>query len=206
MAESATAAAARSERNARLGELLARTALSDQRAFAELYRQTSSHLFGVALRIVRDRPVAEEILQEAFVNVWNHAGSYAAARSQPMTWLTAVVRNRCLDVVRRRELDTVTLTSADDDDAPLLDVPSGEPSPADLLLAGADAQAVRDCVDALQGGARQAIALAFFQGLSHGELAAHLHEPLGTVKSWVRRGLERLKGCLDALDAGAGRR
>ncbi|MEP7063418.1 MAG: sigma-70 family RNA polymerase sigma factor [Betaproteobacteria bacterium] len=202
MADSTPAAAARAARNVRLGELLARTALADQRAFAELYRQTSSHLFGVALRIVRDRPVAEEILQEAYVNVWNHAGSYAAARSQPLTWLTAVVRNRCLDLVRRREIDTVTLTSADDDHSPAMDLPSGEPSPADLLLAGADAQAVRDCVERLQGGTRQAIALAFFQGLSHAELAAHMHEPLGTVKSWVRRGLERLKGCLDALGAG----
>ncbi len=202
MAET-SAATARDARNVKLGELLARTALADQRAFTELYRLTSSHLFGVALRIVRERSIAEEILQEAYVNVWNHAGSYAVARSQPLTWLTAVVRNRCLDQVRRRELATVTLSPADDSDAPGIDLPAGDPSPTDLLLAGADAQSVRDCVERLQGGMRQAIALAFFQGLSHAELAAHLHEPLGTVKSWVRRALEKLKGCLDAMGVGA---
>jgi RNA polymerase sigma-70 factor (ECF subfamily) len=186
------------ERNALLADLLSRTAMADQRAFAELYRRTSSHLFGVALRIVREAPTAEEILQEAFVNVWHHAGSYVAARSQPLTWLTAVVRNRCLDHVRRRELDTVAISRSDDDGEDRdLDFPSGDPSPADMLMAGADAQSVRDCVETLDGGTRQAIALAFFQGLTHAELADHLRQPLGTVKSWVRRGLEKLKGCLD---------
>jgi RNA polymerase sigma factor (sigma-70 family) len=190
--------AATLERNALLADLLSRTAMADQRAFAELYRRTSSHLFGVALRIVREAPTAEEILQEAFVNVWHHAGSYVAARSQPLTWLTAVVRNRCLDHVRRRELDTVAMSHSDDDGEDRdLDFPSSDPSPADLLMAGADAQSVRDCVESLDGGARQAIALAFFQGLTHAELAEHLRQPLGTVKSWVRRGLEKLKSCLD---------
>ena len=195
---SAEASAARlAERNARIASLLARVALADQRAFEDLYRQTGAHLYGVALRIVRDRAIAEEILQEAYVNVWHHAGSYDAARSQAVTWLTSIVRNRALDLKRRRELDTVTLAGVDDDSPPL-DLPSDEPSPMDLLLAGADARAVRDCVETLDAPTRQAIALAFFQGLSHGELAAHLREPLGTVKSWVRRGLDKLRRCLDA--------
>jgi RNA polymerase sigma factor (sigma-70 family) len=192
---------ARADRSARLAELLARTALSDQQAFAELYRSTSSHLYGVAVRmvavrIVREASAAEEALQEAYVAVWHRAGTYNAARSQPLTWLTAVVRNRCLDSLRRRELDTISMTADDDDDRDL-DLPAEGGSPADLLLAGADAQSIRECVEALEGGSRQAIALAFFQGLTHAELADHLREPLGTVKSWVRRGLERLRQCLD---------
>src|SRR5437879_12607416 len=85
------------ERNARLMELLARVALADQRAFAELYRQTSPHLYAVALRILREAASAEEILQEAYVSVWHHAGTYLAATSQPLTWLTSIVRTRCLD-------------------------------------------------------------------------------------------------------------
>ena len=186
------------DRSASLATALARVALGDQSAFAELYRQTGAHLYAVALRIVRDGAVAEEILQEAFVSVWHHAGSYDAAKSQPITWLTSIVRNRCLDQLRRREVDTVTLASSDDEDAPAWDPPSGGPTPVDLLLAGADARSVRDCVETLEPGPKQAIALAFFQGLSHGELAAHLREPLGTVKSWVRRGLEKLRRCLDA--------
>ena len=190
------AAPATSDRSVRLGGLLSRIAMGDQVAFGEFYEITSSHLYGVALRILKDSPAAEEILQEAYVNVWHHAGSYEVAKSQPMTWLTSIVRNRCLDQLRRRELDTVTLTS-DDDDAPEYDLPSEAMTPAEMLLAGAEARSVRDCVEALDAGPKQAIALAFYQGLSHSELAAHLREPLGTVKSWVRRGLERLKNCLD---------
>jgi RNA polymerase sigma-70 factor (ECF subfamily) len=185
------------DRSARLAGLLSRVALADQRAFAELYRETSSHLYAVALRILRESAAAEEILQEAYVSVWHHAGTYVAAKSQPLTWLTSIVRNRCLDHLRRREIDTVTLSS-DGEDEPVHDIPAGGATPVELLLSGAEAQSVRDCVDTLDAGPKQAIALAFFQGLSHAELAAHLREPLGTVKSWVRRGLERLKRCLDS--------
>jgi RNA polymerase sigma-70 factor (ECF subfamily) len=181
------------ERNARLMELLARTALADQRAFAELYGMTSAHLYAVALRILRDAGAAEEVLQESFVNVWHHAGSYVAAKSQPLTWLTSIVRNRCLDQLRRREVATVTL----DDDEEGLSIAAEDPTPLEMLLSGADARAVGACVEALEQGQKQAIALAFFQGLSHSELAHHLREPLGTVKSWIRRGLERLRACLD---------
>jgi len=189
----ATNPAQQLERNARLMELLARTALKDQRAFAELYRMTSPHLYAVALRILRDSPAAEEILQESFVNVWHHAGSYVAARSQPLTWLTSIVRNRCLDQLRRREVETVTV----DDEEEGVTIAAEGPTPLEMLLAGADARAVKDCVDALDAGQKQAIALAFFHGLSHAELSQYLRQPLGTVKSWVRRGLERLRVCLD---------
>jgi len=184
------------DKSARLTVLLSKVALGDQAAFAQFYELTSSHLYGVALRILRDPPAAEEILQEAYVSVWHHAGSYETAKSQPLTWLTTIVRNRCLDQLRRRELDTVTLTS-DDDDAPAYDLPSDAMTPAEMLIAGAEARSVKDCVDTLDAGPKQAIALAFYQGLSHSELADHLRQPLGTVKSWVRRGLERLKACLD---------
>jgi RNA polymerase sigma-70 factor (ECF subfamily) len=181
------------ERSARLMELLARTALADQSAFEHLYRLTSSHLYGVAMRILRESAAAEEVLQESFVNIWHHAGSYVAARSQPLTWLTSVVRNRCLDRLRKRDVDTVTI----DDEEHAMAIADQSPMPLELLLSGADANAVRRCVETLDAGPKQAIALAFYHGLSHSELARHLKEPLGTVKSWVRRGLERLKACLD---------
>jgi RNA polymerase sigma-70 factor, ECF subfamily len=190
--------AAAAERSARLAELLARTALADQQAFAELYRSTSSHLYGVAVRMLREAPLAEEVVQESYVAIWHHAGTYVAAKSQPLTWLTAIVRNRCLDALRKRELDTVSMTADGDDDNDL-DLPADAGTPDELLLQGADAASVRDCVERLEGGSRQAIALAFFQGLTHAELAEHLREPLGTVKSWVRRGLERLRQCLDRV-------
>jgi RNA polymerase sigma-70 factor (ECF subfamily) len=185
-----------SPRSEALAGLLARTALADQAAFAELYRQTSAHLYAVALRILREPATAEETLQEAFVSVWHHAGSYSPAKSQPQTWLASIVRNRCLDRLRRREPDTVTLTR-DDDDNPEIDLPAEGRTPVEMLLAAAEAQSVRACVDALEGGQKQAIALAFYQGLTHAEVAHHLGQPLGTIKSWVRRGLARLKECLD---------
>lgn len=185
-------------RSAALAALLARVALGDQRAFADLYRQASAHLYAVAVRIVRNGSVAEDVLQEAFVSVWHHAATYNAAKSQAMTWLTSIVRNRCLDHLRKREVDTVSLAPDADDGAPAWDPPSDGPTPVELLEAGADARAIRTCIDGLDAGPRQAIALAFFQGLSHGELAAQLREPLGTVKSWVRRGLVKLRRCLDA--------
>ena len=183
------------QRSARLAELLARVALSDQQAFAELYRQTSSHLYAVALRILRESGAAEEVLQESYVNIWHHAGSYVAAKSQPLTWLTSIVRNRCLDQMRRREIDTVTI----DDEEQGMMLADDRPSLEDMLLSSADALAVKGCVERLEAGQKQAIALAFYQGLSHSELARHLGQPLGTVKSWVRRGLERLKACLDGV-------
>jgi len=183
------------ERNARLMELLARTALADQRAFTELYRLSAPHLYGVALRILRETAAAEEVLQESFVNIWHHAGSYVAVKSQPLTWLTSIVRNRCLDRLRRREIETTTM----DDDEDGVAIAAEGPTPLEMLLAGADARAVRACVEALDAGQKQAIALAFYQGLSHSELARHLKQPLGTVKSWVRRGLERLRTCLDEM-------
>ena len=181
------------ERSARLMELLARTALADQAAFEQLYRLTSSHLYGVALRILRESTAAEEVLQESFVNVWHHAGSYVAARSQPLTWLTSIVRNRCLDRLRKHVVETVSI----DDEEQAMTIADRSPMPLDMLLSGAEASAVRRCVEGLDGSQKQAIALAFYQGLSHSELARHLKQPLGTVKSWVRRGLERIKACLD---------
>jgi RNA polymerase sigma-70 factor, ECF subfamily len=181
------------ERSARLMELLARTALADQAAFEQLYRLTSSHLYGVAMRILRESAAAEEVLQESFVNVWHHAGTYVAARSQPLTWLTSIVRNRCLDRLRKRDVETVSI----DDEEHAMTIADRSPMPLELLLSGAEASAVRRCVEALDASQKQAIALAFYQGLSHSELARHLKQPLGTVKSWVRRGLERLKACLD---------
>ena len=175
---------------ARLAELLARTALGDRKAFAELYEATRAKLFAVSLRIVREGALAEEVLQDSFVNVWNHAADYAQARSAPTTWMTAIVRNRSLDIVRRaREEPDVddALTGALVDEAA---------APDREALARADAHSVRDCLDELEAEQRQSIALAFFHGLSHSELALHLGRPLGTVKTHIRRGLMRLRDCL----------
>jgi RNA polymerase sigma-70 factor (ECF subfamily) len=176
---------------AALSGLLSRSALKDQQAFAELYRRTSSKLFAVAVRIVRRRDWAEEVLQESFVNIWYHAGEYNTSRSAPMTWMISIVRNRSLDWLRRpREEASETLAgmlegTADDGLDPLA-----------RLAESREAIRLAHCLEALDPGQRQSIALAFYRGLSHSELAKHLDAPLGTVKAWVRRGLERLKNCI----------
>lgn len=176
-----------------LGALLNRCALHDERAFAELYRYTSAKLFGVALRILRREDWAEEVLQESFVNIWNHAAAYAAARSQPMTWMTSIVRNRSLDWLRRpRQEDTNV-----DYDLLVENVRDDSADPLEQLTQSAEASALARCMTLLDSQQRQSIALAFQHGLSHSELASHLRQPLGTIKTWIRRGLERLRSCLD---------
>ena len=188
----------------RLAQCLARTALGDRKAFAELYDATSAHLLGVILRIVRQREPSEDVLQEVYVNVWKSAGSYDAALSQPLTWLSRIAR---IDSLRRDQTQPQTVSAHGEDDAEgdddLLErQPDDSPGPLDLLVHAAEAHALRDCMSQLGGEQQQALALAFYQGLSHSEVAEHLNQPLGTVKSWVRRALQALKGCLDRATGG----
>lgn len=173
--------------------LLAACALRDRAAFAELYRATSAKLYGVALRILRREDWAEEVLQECYVSIWAHAPGYQAALAAPMTWMTSIVRNRCLDWLRRPSAET-----PDEDGAIAERSPSPDPGPLEALERVKGAQALTRCLGVLEAQQRQAIALAFYDGLSHADIARHLRAPLGTVKTWVRRGLLRLKGCLDA--------
>ena len=174
----------------RLAALLARTALADRAAFAELYEATKAKLFGVSLRIVRERPLAEEALQDSFVNIWNHAADYAVTKSAPLTWMTAIVRNRSLDIVRRSREEP------DIDEALTNALADERAAPARDAQDRADAHSIRDCLAELEGDQRQTIALAFYHGLSHSELAEHLRRPIGTVKTHIRRGLLRLRDCL----------
>lgn len=178
--------------NARLAVLLAQCALGNQQAFADLYRATSAKLFGVTLRILRREDWAEEVLQESYVNIWNHAGDYAVQKSAPLTWMTSIVRNRSLDWLRRPRQEA----SGEEYDIAVEAWQDDTPGPLEQLAQTRDASALADCLGALDNRQRQTIMLAFFHGLSHSELAAHLKQPLGTIKTWVRRGLERLKNCL----------
>jgi RNA polymerase sigma-70 factor (ECF subfamily) len=173
-----------------LESLLARTALGDRSAFAELYRATSAKLFAVSLRIVRERGLAEEVLQDSFVNIWNHAADYAREKSAPMTWMATIVRNRSLDIVRRSREEP------DIDDTLAQNLADESASPEREAAERAAAHTLRDCLAELEAEQRQTVALAFFHGLTHSELARHLRRPLGTVKTHIRRGLLKLKDCL----------
>lgn len=174
-----------------LHELIARTALRNQAAFAELYRLTAPRLYGVALRLLRRADWAEEVLQECFVSIWHRAPDYRPDASAPLTWMITIVRNRCIDWLRRPDLEipdidgSVTEAAAD-----------GGLTPLEQLLRHDEAGAIARCMEALESRQKQLISLAFFQDLSHSTLAEKLQLPLGTVKSWIRRGLTQLKGCL----------
>jgi len=181
----------------RLAELLAQCALRNQRAFAELYGLTSAKLFGVALRILRRRDWAEEVLQECYVSVWNHAGDYAVQRSAPLTWMTSIVRNRSLDWLRRPQHEA----TGEEYDIAVEAWQDDSPGPLERLAASNEAAALERCLRQLDGKQRQSIMLAFYHGMSHSEVAGHMKQPLGTVKTWVRRGLERLKVCLQPGEA-----
>ena len=175
----------------RLAALLAASASGDRNAFADLYREASPKLFAVSLRIVRERQLAEEALQDSFVSIWNHASDYARARSAPTTWMAAIVRNRSLDVLRRgaHEVEDV-------DEALASNLVDESAAPARDVERAAEEHSIRECLGELEADQRQSIALAFFHGLSHSEAARHLRRPLGTVKTHIRRGLARLRECL----------
>ena len=192
------------DRSRELAQLLARAGLGDRAAFATLYQRTSAHLLGVILRIQRDRAQAEDILQEVYVNVWRSARSFDAAQSQPLTWLTSIARNRAIDGLRRAQtqpkLQSCTVHGGDEGDE--LDLVERQADDADgpleLLGRASEARALTHCMQGLSAAQRQSVALAFFDGLSHAEVAQQMQQPLGTVKSWVRRALLALRSCLDA--------
>ena len=191
------------DRSLELSRLLGRAGLGDRAAFATLYEQTSSHLLGVVLRIQRDRAQAEDILQEVYVNVWRAAQSFDAAQSQPLTWLSSIARNRAIDSLRRTQTQpkfrsTISSTTLDEETDVYDTVASDAPGPLDLLSRASDARALSSCMQTLSAQQRQSVALAFFDGLSHAEVAEQMRQPLGTVKSWVRRALMSLKGCLES--------
>jgi RNA polymerase sigma-70 factor (ECF subfamily) len=184
--------------NQRLVELLGRVALKDQAAFRQLYDLTSAHLYGVALRYLRTQGAAEEILQDAYINVWQQAGKYAAGLSTPMTWLISIVRHKALDQLRKVKTETALTEPLDAGDAGLPNAAADYADPHELFATATEAVVLHRCMAQLDPAHRQSLALAFYNGLSHSELAAHLRVPLGTAKAWVRRRLDRLGKCLEA--------
>jgi RNA polymerase sigma-70 factor, ECF subfamily len=179
-----------------LAALLPRVALGDRAAFERVYRATCAHLLGVAFRILNSRERAEEVLQEAFMNVWHGAGGYDASVAGPMTWLINIVRNKAIDALRSGRTER-TSTSALDDEAMAVQADATQ-QPQALFERSLEALRIAKCMGDLGASQRQALALAYYRGMVHTEIAQALGAPLGTVKAWVRRGLDKLKDCLEA--------
>lgn len=187
-----------------LEALIAAAGQGDHACFARLYAHTHMHLFGVAMRILGQGQAAEDVLQEAYVSIWKNAAGYRSEVGgqtlQAMTWLIAIVRNKALDALRartrRRESELPESGDVDDDHVQSVGAPA--PSAMHLLEQASQALHIEGCMQDLDGSHRQSLALAYYQGLSHSEVAAQMGAPLGSVKAWIRRGLEKLKGCLAA--------
>jgi len=169
---------------------IAACARGDRAALNRLYQREAARMLGVAQRIVKRRPLAEEAVQDAFVQVWRKAASFDPALGSGRTWLYAILRNRALNILRdESRTDLVGESTA-------FDRASEDDDPETIVAKLSDAGALKRCLQTLDEKRRAAILLAYAHGLSHGELAERLSMPLGTVKSWIRRSLGALKECL----------
>ncbi len=174
---------------------LAAAGKGDAVAFRALYDASSSKLFGFALRILHKRELAEEVLQEGFVAIWNHAASYQAHLAAPMTWMATIVRNKAFDHLRRSDA-SVEIDAEQFDREVMNALQDPQATPIEALQMSGDAKALAWCMSALEGAHRQVVALAYFHDLSHSEVANRMKLPIGTVKTWIRRSLEKLRVCL----------
>jgi RNA polymerase sigma-70 factor, ECF subfamily len=172
-----------------LSALISRVALADRAAFAALYRATSAKLFGICLRILGNRPEAEDALQEAYVKVWNRAATFAPGGMSPMGWMVSVARNQAIDVLRQRRGGHVDIEAA-------FDLADSAPDAEDTLAAKGDAAKLHACLDGLERKKADAVRLAYLEGWSYIEVAEKLDIPLNTVRTWLRRGLLALRECL----------
>jgi RNA polymerase sigma factor (sigma-70 family) len=176
-----------------LDGLLLKVASGDRGAFRALYEETSGRLFAVCLRILRDRRLAEDVVQEAYIRIWERARQYDPGVGSARAWVNSVARNHAIDVIRSRGRDT---QMADADAIEIADTSSLRAAEAAI-----EASALWRCLNGLEEKTRQAIVLAYRDGFTYDELSAMLGVPSGTLKTWVRRSLPRLRGCMDNDDA-----
>lgn len=175
---------------AELAELLRRAAERDQSALRALYERTSAKLFGICLRVLGSESEAQDALQEIYVTVWNKASRFDASRASAITWLSVLARNKAIDCLRARRAPAEGIEAADN-------IPDAGLSALDVLEQAQDATKLQHCLDELEERARTMIRRAFFEGATYPELANREDVPLATMKSWIRRGLIRLRGCLE---------
>ena len=178
-----------------LMDLLDRVAARDEVALKLLYDQTASRLYGLALRILGNKEWAEDVLQESFLGIWRSAGAYRDSLSPPLAWMGMLVRSRALDFLRRRRAERLH-TNVPIEDVEELSQDEDAHGPMQLVEASEQAAALHQCLQRLEQPQRQVVSLAYLRDLSHSELASRLKLPLGTVKTWMRRSLERLRKCM----------
>ncbi|WP_236596716.1 sigma-70 family RNA polymerase sigma factor [Paraburkholderia hiiakae] len=173
-----------------LNLLLLDVGTGDRAAFGTLYRRTSAKLFGVCLRMLRDRGEAEEVLQDVYVTVWRRAVTFDPTLASAITWLVAIARNRAIDRLRRHREEPLDESIGDE-------VADEGPSPAAIVEHSEERRRLERCLEGLPAQKGSVIREAFFTGATYAELAERLSVPLGTMKSWIRRSLLQLKACLE---------
>ncbi|MGI9304500.1 MAG: sigma-70 family RNA polymerase sigma factor [Gammaproteobacteria bacterium] len=176
-----------------MAELLARCARQDATALERLYRAAAPKLYGVSLALLKNEASAEDVLQDSFIKIWSRAGSYNPAKGAAMTWMTSIVRNRALDLLRSTRMQADQLTAQFEEQ----EFASSEQGPLEAASMQASTSAVIACLNELPEQQRRCIMMAYYYGHTHDELARRTDNPLGTVKAWVRRGMERLRKCLE---------
>ena len=176
--------------------LIARVALNDVEAFELLYDQSYGRLYAVALHLLQQPDRADEALQDAFVKIWNNAGEYRQQRGSVMTWMASIVRYRCLDFLRGQKIRDERFQPVED--IAQLDAVMIENASLKEAKYEREQSQLDHCLQQLEPSQRQAIYLSYLCGLSHQEIVDRIGAPLGSVKSWIRRGLQRLKGCVEA--------
>lgn len=175
-----------------LAILIAAVARRDETAFAALYERTAAKLLGVVLRIVRERAIAEDVLQEVFLRVWQNASAYAPESGRPMTWLISIARYRAIDLVRQRRLD-IAPNNPDGSD-PFDAIAEPRDREQDFL----DNDRLRLCLGQLEVRQRRCLLEAYYEGYSREELSSRFEAPVNTIKTWLHRGTQALRTCLDA--------
>ncbi|KKC38061.1 RNA polymerase sigma factor [Devosia epidermidihirudinis] len=174
-----------------IADLISRCAMRDRAAFRTLYDRTSAKLFGVVLRILRDRSEAEEAIQEVYVKVWQRADRYVAGATSPISWLVAVARNHALDILRARR-------PVSDDIDVALEIPDAGPSPERAAEDSDERGRIEKCLGLLDVERADAVRGAYLDGFSYEELAERYAVPLNTMRTWLRRSLIKLRECLTA--------
>ncbi len=173
-------------------ELLTRCAKQDQVAFKQLYQEASPKLYSLALRLMQKPELAEDVLQESFIKIWQKADTYNLQKGKALTWMATVTRNKALDKLRSLKLKSKEM----DIQYEGLDFASTDLEPDHQEDLSQEMQRLRECLKQLQPSQRECILLSYYYGHTHQELSEKLNKPLGTVKAWIRRGLETLKPCL----------
>lgn len=174
----------------KVSELLSRVALGDRDAFRRLYDTTSPKLFGICLRILRERSEAEDALQEIFVKIWRAAPTYATDSISSMAWLVAIARNHAIDRLRSRKPEARDIDE-------MIDLSDTKPNPEQSTILASERQRIETCIEELAVDHGKAVRGAYLEGYSYQELAERHGIPLNTMRTWLRRSLMKLKECLE---------